>query len=184
MGLINNKRDGNPKKNSFTFQNLRTKPMDIKSYNNKELLLLRIEIERELAFRGIPYSVGEVGEELVINYFCSTPGLPNLINAPIGAKNVDALSRDGDRYSIKTTQKGNKTGTIYPDPGNPDKQLFEFLLVVKLSEDLNLESIHRFSWDKFLEVRAWDKRMNSWYVPTSKKRLEVGECIFSANSVD
>lgn len=156
--------------------------MDFKSLTTKDLISLRIETEKELTLRGISFSVGEVGEELAINYFCSKPGLPNLINAPIGAKNVDALSRDGDRYSIKTTQKGKKTGTIYPDSNNPDKQLFEFLLVVKLSKELNLESIHRFSWEKFLEIRAWDKRMNAWYVPTSKKRLEFGECIFVAIS--
>jgi len=142
------------------------------------LISLRAEIEQEMHARGIAFSVGELGEDLAIKYFCSTPGLPTLIHAPAGAKNVDALSRDGDRYSIKTTQRGKKTGTIYPDPQNHDKQLFEYLLVVKLSENFKLLSIHRFSWEQFLRIRAWDIRMNAWYVPISKNRLDAGENLF------
>lgn len=153
--------------------------MDLKSMDDIGLISLRAEIERELHARGIAFSVGGLGEDMAIKYFCSTPGLPTLIHAPAGAKNVDALSRDGDRYSIKTTQRGKKTGTIYPDPQNPEKQLFEYLLVVKLSENLKLLSIHRFSWEQFLRIRAWDKRMNAWYVPISKNRLDVGERLFS-----
>jgi len=69
----------------------------------------------------------------------------------------------------KNNSKSKKTGTVYPDTQNPDRQLFEFLLIVKLSPDFNLEALYQFSWDQFLKVRAWDKRMNAWYVPTSKK---------------
>jgi len=101
--------------------------------------------------------------------------LPNLIHAPIGAKNVDALSRDGDRYSIKTVQYAKKTGTIYPDAKNPEKPLFEYLLIVLLSINYELLAIYRFSWEQFCVVRAWDKRMNAWYVPVSRKRLDQGE---------
>lgn len=144
---------------------------------NKELVQLRIKIDKELAKRGINLSVGEVGETLVIEHFNSTPGLPTLLAAPKGAKNVDAISREGDRYSIKTVQKAKKTGTVYPDSKNVDKQLFEFILLVQISEDFELLSIHRFSWEQFLKVRAWDKRMNAWYIPISSNRLEVGEIL-------
>lgn len=129
--------------------------------------------------RGISFSVGEMGEKIAIDYFNSTPGLSNLIAAPTGAKNVDALSRDGDRYSIKTIQKGKKTGTIYPDKWDQNKQLFEFLLIVKLLPDYSLASLYRFSWTQFLDIRAWDKRMSAWYVPASKDRLAFGECLYS-----
>jgi len=90
------------------------------------------------------FSVGEIGEKVAIEYFNSTPGLANLMAAPTGAKNVDALSRDGDRYSIKTHMKVKKSGTIYSDSENQDKQLFEYLLIVKLSPDYQLETLHRF----------------------------------------
>ncbi len=153
--------------------------MDLKSLETDELVLLRIEIEREMQTRGVSFSVGEIGEKIAIEYFNSTPGLSNLLAAPTGAKNVDALSRNGDRYSIKTIQKSKKTGTIYPDTQDDSKQLFEYLLIVKLSPDFSLASLYRFSWTQFLEIRAWDKRMSAWYVPVSRNRLVLGECLYS-----
>jgi hypothetical protein len=152
--------------------------MNIKSLRDEELILFRIEIERELRYRGISFSVGEVGEKIAIEHFKSTPGLSNLISAPRGAKNVDALSRNGDRYSIKTILRGIKTGTIYPDDQDANKQLFEYLLVVKLNPDYSLKAIYQFSWEQFLRVRAWDKRMSAWYVPLSNNRLDQGTCLY------
>lgn len=155
------------------------KLLDPVHLTDEELLMLRIRLDIELSHRGMNFSVGEIGEKLAIEYFNSTPGLPNLIAAPTGAKNIDALSRDGDRYSIKTQLKAKKSGTVYPDAVNPEKQLFEYLLTVKLSTDFQLEALHRFSWEVFLQARAWDKRMNAWYIPISNKRLDMAERIFS-----
>jgi hypothetical protein len=67
--------------------------------SNDALLSLRLQIDAEMTTRGLTLNVGQLGELLALNYFNTTPGLPKLINAPRGAKNVDALSRDGDRYS-------------------------------------------------------------------------------------
>jgi len=145
---------------------------------NEKLFELRIAVDKEMVSRGLKFSVGKIGETMAISYFNSTPGFPNLLAAPTGAKNVDALSRDGDRYSIKTAQKAKKTGTIYPDSKNKDKQLFEYLLIVQLDEKYDLLSVHRFSWKQFQKVKAWDKRMNAWYIPVSKKRLASGELVF------
>jgi hypothetical protein len=152
--------------------------MELDKLRDDELISLRVDIEREIRSRGISYSVGEIGESIAIKYFNETPGLSNLIAALHGTKNIDATSRNGDRYSIKTIQKAKKTGTVYPDRENPDRQLFEYMLVVKLGHDLSLEAIYRFSWEQFLEIRAWDKRMNAWYIPASLRRLELGECLF------
>lgn len=92
------------------------------------------------------------------------------------------LSRDGDRYSIKTYMKAKKTGTIYPDSEAPTKQIFEYLVVVRLDEHYQLDGIYRFSWERFLQLRAWDKRMNAWYLPLSWKNLKAGEAIFVKGS--
>lgn len=135
-------------------------------------------MEREMRARGIKFSVGEIGEALAIRHFNSTPGLSNLIAAPTGAKNVDALSRNGDRYSIKAIQRGHKTGTVYPDEQEPRKQLFEYLLIARLSSDFTLKALYQFSWRQFLKIRSWDKRMNAWYVPVSQDRLKLGRCLF------
>ncbi len=136
-----------------------------------DLIQLRHRIEKEVRRRGLRLTVGDVGERLVVAHFNATPGLPKLQPAPPGTKNVDALSRDGDRYSIKTVLNAKKTGTVYPDRDRPDKQLFEFLIIAALSDDHDLRSIHQFSWDQFLAVRCWDKRMSAWYVPYSTKAL-------------
>lgn len=148
--------------------------MDIKTLSDDELLSLRGEVEAEMRIRGISLSVGDIGEALAINYFNSTSGLPTLKAAPVGTKNIDAISRDGDRYSIKTRQKAKKTGTIYPDDSNSDKQLFEYILLVKIDESYQLVTIHQFTWEQFTELRAWDKRMSAWYIPCSKKTLNQG----------
>lgn len=154
--------------------------MELNVLSNQELFSLRVALEKEMSSRGIKFDVGAMGEQLAIAYFNSTPGLPNLIDAPTGAKNIDALSRDGERYSIKTLLKAKKTGTVYPDEKLPEKQLFEQLLVVQLSTDYELQSIHRFSWEAFLKARSWDKRMNAWYIPISSNKLALGEKLFQA----
>ena len=140
----------------------------IPKMDDDELFALRVQVD----------NVGMLGEKLCISYFNSKPGLTNLLQAPPGAKNVDALSRDGDRYSIKTFKKAKKTGTIYPDDRNHDKQLFEYLVAVHLNQDYELSAIYRYTWDEFLKVRAWDRRMNAWYVPLSSKKLKLAEMIF------
>jgi hypothetical protein len=154
---------------------------DLIELTDDNLMKIRVQLDAELTRRGLNFSVGEIGEKVAIEYFNATPGLSNLIEAPTGAKNIDALSRDGDRYSIKTQMKAKKSGTIYPDTEFPDKQLFEYLLIVKLSPDYQLETMHRFTWDMFLQARAWDKRMNAWYIPVSNKRLDIAEKIYSKN---
>lgn len=150
----------------------------VSTLNDEGLIFLRILVGTEMARRGISIDVGELGEKLAIDFFNSTSGLSNLMRAPKGAKNVDALSRNGERYSIKSILKAKKTGTIYPDSHNPDKQLFEHLLLVCLNSKYQLSSIYCFTWEEFLKARAWDKRMNAWYVPVSEKRLKLAEKLF------
>jgi hypothetical protein len=143
------------------------------------LVLLRADLRAEMRKRGLADSVGAVGEQLAIEYFRKTPGLPKLQLAPRGTKNVDTLSRNGDRFSIKTVCDGKKTGTIYPESDDRNKQLFEYILIVKLAEDWSLESIHQLTWIDFVRVRSWDKRMNAWYVGVSGRSLGAATLIFN-----
>lgn len=154
---------------------------EINTLSDDELLLLRATLEIEMRKRGIAFSVGQIGESLVIDHFNSTPGLPNLLMAPVGTKNVDALSRNGDRYSIKTIWHAKKTSTIYPDPNDKEKQLFEFILIDQLNDDLTLKSIHQFSWYEFTKVRSWDSRMSAWYIGCSAKNLKQGKSILTSS---
>ncbi|MBV9656734.1 MAG: hypothetical protein JO295_01365 [Verrucomicrobia bacterium] len=146
---------------------------------DEELLLLRASVRAEMRKRGLADSVGAVGEQLAIEHFRKTPGLPKLQPSLRGTKNVDAISRSGERFSIKTVCEGSKTGTIYPESDDPEKQLVEHILIVRLADDWSLKSIHQLSWAAFLKVRAWDKRMNAWYVPISGRTLAACKLIFS-----
>jgi len=154
--------------------------IDVACLSDTELLRLRSSVDREALRRGLALSVGELGEKLAIETFRTTPDLPVLAPAPRGTKNVDALSRDGERYSIKTLLRAKKTGTVYPDPVDPDRQLFEFLLIVLLSDHLELVRIVALDWEQFCEARSWDKRMQAWYVAKSVRVLAMGKPIFPA----
>lgn len=152
--------------------------INFKSISDDEIISLRTEIEKEFKKRKIKFSAGEIGETVAIDFFNNTPGLDNLQKAPTGTKAVDALSRRGERYSIKTIKNGSKSGTIYPDPVNKEKQLFEYILLVLLNEDFKLKSLYRFSWTQFLEVKQWDKTMNAWYIPKTQKAVKLGETLY------
>jgi hypothetical protein len=150
----------------------RRQPEDLLLISDTELISLRTRVETEMRRRNIDFSVGDIGEQLVIDYFNSTPGLPNLMRAPRGTKNVDALSRNGDRYSIKTIWKAKKTGTVYPDQDSKTKQLFEFIVIAQLDEEWRLRALSQFTWRQFCSIRSWDKRMNAWYISCSTKLLQ------------
>ncbi|MFK2878722.1 hypothetical protein [Rhodanobacter hydrolyticus] len=152
--------------------------IDLTSLSNNNLLKLYSEIEQEARRRDLSLNIGELGERLVIELFKRRTDLPVLGLASKGTKNVDALSRDGERYSIKTLQRARKTGTIYPDSENKDKQLFEFLVIVILTDSLELSRVVILSWNQFCRVRSWDRRMNAWYVGRSKRALDLGRQVF------
>lgn len=82
--------------------------------------------------------IGELGEYLAIKHYNDTPSLPNLSLAPVGTENIDAISRKGDRYSIKSTSK-NVTGVFYglQPKGSEleDVQKFEYIIICKFDED-------------------------------------------------
>ena len=90
------------KDEKFNFKNL----IDLKKFNPAELFSIYSDILDELKKREIITTkniVGEMGEYLVIDYFNNNSNLPNLSKAPVSTKNIDAISNEGKRYSIKST---------------------------------------------------------------------------------
>ncbi|BDC60694.1 MULTISPECIES: hypothetical protein [Bacillus] len=86
----------------------------ISKLSDDDLIKAYGEVIKEFKKRGIIRSknlLGDLGEYLAINQYCSTIGLPNLQPAPIGTKNIDAISVKGERYSIKSTT-GKVTGVF------------------------------------------------------------------------
>jgi hypothetical protein len=148
-----------------------TEASDLEALNDEDLFRLRARLHREMKRRRLPVTVGGVAEQLALRYFNNTRGMPKLQEARTGTANVDANSARGERYSIKGIQQGRKTGTVYPDRADPNKQLFEYLLVVRLDDDWALQAIYEFDWTLFVKLRSWDIRMNAWYIGGSLKTL-------------
>jgi hypothetical protein len=153
----------------------------IAGLSDQALLEERAAIDAELKRRGLSGDIGEIGERLAIEYFNRTAGLPGLAPAPRGTKNIDAISRTGDRYSIKTLMRAKKTGTIYPSEGGGDHPLFEFILILTLSDRYELQGIYRLSWEQFVQLRSWDRRMNAWYLIRSSRVLGAAEALMAPN---
>lgn len=84
-----------------------------------ELISPSSDVIKELKSRNILRTkniVGELGEYYAIKYYNRLKGLPNLTLAPPGVKNIDALSRGGEIYSIKCISSLNGTTGSFWDP--------------------------------------------------------------------
>ena len=146
------------------------KKINIEKLNNEELWLGYAHIQQELKKRNLVRTnniVGERGEFLAIETYNSISGLPNLQAAPEGTQNVDALSRKGERYSIKTmSEPGNTTGVFYgvgerDDTVVPGKK-FEYVIIVQIFKDYRPKIILELTWDQFLQHKKWHKTMRAW----------------------
>ncbi len=136
--------------------------------SDKEIWLLFGKVKIELKRRGLVRTnniVGERGEFVAVEKYNNTPGLPNLQKAPEGTQNVDALSRKGERYSIKTiTLPGKTTGVFYgmeKDDSRIEKK-FEFVIIVLIDSDLTPVNIYEINWETFMKLRRWHSRMKAY----------------------
>ena len=146
------------------------------------------EVVKELKARKIITNkniTGELGEHLVINHYCNTPTLAKLQRAPTGTKNVDALSTQGDRYSIKTITS-KTTGSFYDlEPkgsSKKDKQVFEFLIIAILDENFVLSKILELDWSDFIKFKTWNSRMRNWNVVVTQKLKSEVRVVFNNSS--
>ena len=158
--------------------------MEINKLSNEELIEVYSDIINTLKDRGVIRTknlIGDIGEYLAIEYFNKTSGKSNLQFAPAGTKNVDALSRDGDRYSIKSTSS-KTTGTFYglekPDSNKENSKKFEYLLIVQFKENFKLHQIIQLDWKTFLSFKKWHRTMNAWNISLTKKLLEQADIIY------
>ena len=144
-------------------------------------------IKKELKNRDLVRTkniVGERGEKVAIKFYNDTPNLPKLVAAPEGTRNVDALSRNGERYSIKTITHPTtkKTGVFYglnpPDSNVEDDRLFEYVIIVKLDDELELVQILELDWPLFQKRKRWDKRMLAWFLSLTKALEEDATIIY------
>lgn len=126
---------------------------------------------------------GESGEQLAIKTFNETNGLPKLQAAPESTRNIDTISIDGDRYSIKTIITPNKVTGVFWGLGTKDsvnqKQKFEYVLIVVIDDSYQLKAIYQLDWITFLKHMKWHSRMKAYNLNLSKKLIEDSKVIYS-----
>lgn len=157
---------------------------NLQEKDTKEIICLYSMIIKELKRRKVIRTnnvLGELGEYLAIEIYNSTPGMPNLAAAPIGTENIDAISRKGDRYSIKSTSN-NTTGVFYglEEPGSkiPDQQKFEYVIICKFNDDYELQTVLEMNWETFLRSKHWHSRMHAWNLSLSKKLRDQCKVVY------
>jgi|SRR3989344_5781751 len=126
--------------------------------------------------------VGERGEFLAIKIYNETSGLVKLQAAPEGTQNVDALSRKGERYSIKTiSEPGSLTGVFYgcgeQDESAPEKK-FEYIIIVVIDKHYKPRKVLEITWGQFLEFRRWHKTMRAWNMSLTQDLIREAKIIF------
>ena len=125
--------------------------------------------------------IGDLGEYIAIDFYNRNTNLPKLEFAPTGTENIDAISRKGERYSIKSTS-AKTTGVFYglnsPDSLEKNEKKFEFLIIVEFDKNYNLIKIIELEWEKFLIFKKWHKRMQAWNITITKELLSNSKIIF------
>lgn len=161
--------------------------MDFSSYKGIELIEQYSCLLNEMRKQGLIRSknvVGDLGEYIVVDYYCKTKGLPKLQFAPPSTKNIDAISIDGDRYSIKCITT-NTTGAFYGIPKDARiediKQPFEYLVIVKLKEDFTPEIILELDWPTFFKFKHWHSRINAYNVIINKELISSSRIIYTSD---
>ncbi len=150
---------------------------DFSKYSIQDLIKLYSQVIFELKRRNAIRSkniVGDLGENLAIDLYNSTAGLPNLQAAIIGAQNIDAISKNGERYSIKTTTS-RTTGVFYglPPLGSSEEILpkFEYVIIVRMNGDYELLGVYELTWKQFIKFKKWHSRMNAWNLSITRELL-------------
>ena len=124
---------------------------------------------------------GDLGEYIVIDYYTKTKGLPKLQFAPPSTKNIDAISVNGERYSIKCITT-NTTGSFYGIEKdvkiNSIKPLFEYVVIIKLDENYQKEFILELDWETFFKHKHWHSRVGAYNLLITSSLIQDGKMIY------
>jgi len=159
--------------------------MDLEKLDTTELMNVYSKIISLLKVRGVIRTknlIVDLGEFLAIEYFNNNSKLSNLQEAPASTQNIDAISRSGQRYSIKSTS--TKTTGVFHDletnnSTKSDKQKFEYLLIMKFDNNYEVEQIIQLNWSLFLKHKKWHKTMQAWNITITKSLLNEAEILFN-----
>lgn len=159
--------------------------MDLTNLSNADIISLYSKSIKELKLREIIRTkniTGELGEYIALEHYNNNTTLPNLQFAPPSTENIDAISRKGERYSIKTITNAGSTGVFYGLPAQGSMEIptqkFEYAVIVKLTDDFELERILELTWEEFLVHKKWHSRMQAWNLSYSNKLISFSKNIY------
>lgn len=123
---------------------------------------------------------GERGEQLAIDFYNKSKGLPKLQVTPKSTKNIDAISTQGERYTIKTIMNGNRTTGVFYGITDEINQIpkFEYLLIVELDSSYNLQRLIEIPWQIFLKFKKWHSRMTAYNISLTKELIEESKILY------
>jgi hypothetical protein len=151
----------------------------LKERNADEIWALYGLIEGELRTRGRIRSrnlTSERGEAVAVEVYRKTPREPKLQLAPTGTKFVDALSREGKRYSIKTVRTSRTTGTFQADDFKEKR--FDYLIIVVLDEYYQPLEVLEMPWDVVNKYKKYHKTMRAFNLGLTKKLREQCRVVY------
>ena len=157
--------------------------INFNDFNDEELISVYAKWIKELKKRNIIRTsniVGEIGEYLAINYYNKATGLPKLVPAAISTKSVDAISSNGERYTIKTITT-NTTGVFYGIDSFENK-LFEKVIIIQLDKKFELKRIIEIDWNVFYQLKHWHSRMHAYNISITKELINNSKLIFPKSS--
>lgn len=158
--------------------------MDFSKYSGMELIRIYGELLSKMREDELIRSknvTGDLGEYIVIDYYTKTKGLPKLQFAPPSTKNIDAISVNGERYSIKCTTT-NTTGAFYGINKDADiasiKPLFEYVVVIKLDKNYQPEFILELNWETFFKHKHWHSRIGAYNLVITNSLIADGKMVY------
>jgi len=119
----------------------------------------------------------ERGEAVAIDVYNRTSGEPKLQLAPIGTKCVDALSREGKRYSIKTLKRSRTTSTFQADDFSEKR--FDYLILVVLDDYYQPQAVLEAPWESINRHKRYHKTMKAFNVSLTNKLREECRLVYS-----
>ncbi len=159
---------------------------DISNISTSNLIQAYSQILKELKLRGVIRTknlIGDLGEYLVLDHYNTSSRLPKLTLAAPGTKSIDAISREGKRYAIKSTSS-NLTGVFYglqpPGSTEENEKIFDFVIIAMWKEDFRLTKIIEITWDQFLRFKRWHSVMQAWNITINKALLSECTVIFQS----
>jgi hypothetical protein len=146
----------------------------------KELIQNYSRTLRALRDRGIIRTknvVGELGERYAEITFSERDDLPTIKLVSTNERDIDARDVKGRGYSIKTVTETSavRTGAIHLEQDHlREDERFDALVVVILSDSMELRNMYTFTWDQFWQLKSWSKTQKAWFMSLTKGNLSVG----------